>query len=155
MINNFFTLTRNNLPKNPFLSISNTNLYLNKIVKKRGRPITDEDAASYQTKRRRLRQQSEEFSRQEVLEVIKIKLRDEDCHSGVQLMDLILNEDKADEILHAVTNPVVIKPYTPEQAISQIVDCFLSKADYLRLRADAKWQGADIYPSCQEVKLFI
>lgn len=51
------------------------------------------------------------------------------------------------KLVHDISSPITIRPYSHEEALGLIVDLGLTKEDYITMRLGAKERGADIYPS--------
>ncbi|XP_012564316.3 uncharacterized protein LOC105848674 isoform X1 [Hydra vulgaris] len=106
-----------------------------------GRPSCSFKNASDKTKRRRLNDIINNFSSDELLHSVSLKLRNE------------YNYEAAKQVVEISEPSSQFKKYTPDEGLALIIDGGMSKSTYQLMRNGAEERDCHIYPSYNNIRL--
>lgn len=127
---------------------------MNKESTPKGRPKISYANASDRTKLRIVTESERNHDTlDEALEVAMRKMKIENNTSGIKILKMISDKKNADEILALINQNKKAKPTTmpEEKAVGVLIDCGLTKNDYLTLRKSSIEYNHDLFPPYQEV----
>lgn len=124
---------------------------------KRGRPKKLFVESSERSMQRSISSLVSDVSTEELCFAAKSSLVKAGKRSGAQAVQLAVTTSprKRKTIIKrhsdGTSSTVPLRPYSPNEALSLIVDLGLTKEDYLTMRLGAKERGANIYPSYHQI----
>ena len=126
------------------------------VTERRGRPKKIFEESSDRSRQRDVSLLVSDFSTQKLCFAAESSLRKAGKREAAQVVKLaVTSSPKRLKKMKQVHNTVLLAPtirsYSPDEALSLIVDLGLTKEDYLTMRLGAKERGANIYPSYQKI----
>lgn len=117
---------------------------------KRGRPKKKYEDAKERTKKKIIKRESDRFSTPQAVRVLSSRLRRKGNRAGAACVKLFSSTSpRSSKGIYRNIKRVknVITPFSPEEALSLLIDAKLTKKSYNTIRSAAKEKGANIYPS--------